>query len=79
MCYLRYKINWFTSIFANFKLVIIFQDIFEMTIFKFKVIKSLPFYTFCRNKYYPIKEEKQLFEAKQQELKRIEEAKRKSS
>lgn len=28
-------------------------------------------------KYDPIKEEKQLFEAKQQELKRIEEAKRK--
>lgn len=36
------------------------------------------FFTFCAEiKYDPIKEEKQLMEAKQQELKRIEEAKQK--
>lgn len=47
-----------------------------MSIFKFMVTKF--FFTFSAGiKYDPIKEEKQLMEAKQQELKRIEEAKQK--
>lgn len=50
--------------------------IFGISIFKFMITEI--FFTFYAGiKYDPIKEEKQLMEAKQQELKRIEEAKQK--